>query len=368
LFTLKLLFVTNGLHQKTGTYTVLKNICPKLLQNHEVTILTNKGNIDVECTKLIQLNTSFLPFPQYFFESKLKNLVKSGFMDNYDIIHAFEYPLFATDYLTIKKKSFSPPLIISPHGSIHQFGSFPLNVMKKLHNKIMFHFFNNVSMLLAATNAEKLHLIKCGFAEEKIKVLSLGFGLPKITRIPSKHNKILFLGRLTITKNIDLLVKAVAICKRKDFELIIAGPDFGMLETLKKLVVELGLENRIIFKGRVSESEKLQLLSEATLFVHPSLEDIFSLSLLEAVGVGIPSIAFGIEANPEIFENNCGFIVNKHNFESLANSIDYLLNNEDERNQISHNAIISIPEKYNWDNTVTILEKYYLKVKKTSKL
>ena len=365
---MKLLFVTNGLHQKTGTYTVLKNICPKLLENHEVTILTNQGDIDVKCTKLIQLNTNFLPFPQYFYESKLKNLVKSGFMNNYDIIHAFEYPLFATDYLTIKKKLFSPPLIISPHGSIHQFGSFPLNVMKKIHNKIMFNFFDNVSMLLAATNAEKTHLIRCGFSEEKIQVLSLGFGLPKVTRSSSKHNKILFLGRLTITKNIDLLIKAVAICKRKDFELIIAGPDFGMLETLKKLVVKLGLKNRVIFKGRVSESEKLQLLSEATLFVHPSLEDIFSLSLLEAVGVGIPSIAFDIEANPEIFENNCGLIVNKQNFESLANSIDYLLNNEDERNKISQNAIISIPEKYNWDNTVTTLEKYYLKVKKTSKL
>jgi len=365
---LKLLFVTNGLHQKTGTYTVLKNICPKLLENHEVTILTNQGDIDVKCTKLIQLNTNFLPFPQYFYESKLKNLVKSGFMNNYDIIHAFEYPLFATDYLTIKKKLFSPPLIISPHGSIHQFGSFPLNVMKKIHNKIMFNFFDNVSMLLAATNAEKTHLIRCGFSEEKIQVLSLGFGLPKVTRSSSKHNKILFLGRLTITKNIDLLIKAVAICKRKDFELIIAGPDFGMLETLKKLAVKLGLKNRVIFKGRVSESEKLQLLSEATLFVHPSLEDIFSLSLLEAVGVGIPSIAFDIEANPEIFENNCGLIVNKQNFESLANSIDYLLNNEDERNKISQNAIISIPEKYNWDNTVTTLEKYYLKVKKTSKL
>jgi len=365
---LKLLFVTNGLHQKTGTYTVLKNICPKLLENHEVTILTNQGDIDVKCTKLIQLNTNFLPFPQYFYESKLKNLVKSGFMNNYDIIHAFEYPLFATDYLTIKKKLFSPPLIISPHGSIHQFGSFPLNVMKKIHNKIMFNFFDNVSMLLAATNAEKTHLIRCGFSEEKIQVLSLGFGLPKVTRSSSKHNKILFLGRLTITKNIDLLIKAVAICKRKDFELIIAGPDFGMLETLKKLVVKLGLKNRVIFKGRVSESEKLQLLSEATLFVHPSLEDIFSLSLLEAVGVGIPSIAFDIEANPEIFENNCGLIVNKQNFESLANSIDYLLNNEDERNKISQNAIISIPEKYNWDKTVTTLEKYYLKVKKTSKL
>ena len=67
---LKLLFVTNGIHQKSGTYTVLKNICPKLMQNHEVTILTNQGEIDVECTKLIQLNAKSLPFPQYFYQPK----------------------------------------------------------------------------------------------------------------------------------------------------------------------------------------------------------------------------------------------------------------------------------------------------------
>jgi len=360
---LKILLVTNGLHQKTGTYTVLKNICPKLLENHEVTILTNQGDIDVECTKLIQLNLRSLPFPQYFYEPKLRNLIKSNFMAEFDIIHAFEYPLFATDYLTIKKKSFSPPLIISSHGSIHQFGSFPFNIMKKIHNKIMFNFFDNVSMLLAATNAEKEHLVKLGFPEKKIQILHLGFGLPKITRSPSKHPKVLFLGRLAGSKNIDLLVKAVFMCKRKDFELIIAGPDFGMLKTLQKLVSKFEMEDRVTFRGRVSESEKLQLLSEATIFVYPSLEDIFSLSLIEAVGVGLPSIAFGIEANPEIFENNCGLIVKGYEDESLANSIDYLLNNEEERNQISKNAIISINQKYNWNNTVKTLEEYYLQVK-----
>ncbi len=357
---MKLLFVTNGLHQKTGTYTVLKNICPKLLKNHEVTILTNQGDIDVECTKLIQLHAQSFPFPQYFYESKLKSLVKSGFLDNFDIVHAFEYPLFGTDYLTIKKKLFSAPLIISPHGSIHQFGSFPFNIMKKIHNKILFNFFDNVSMLFAATKAEKKHLMKLGFAEKKIKVLSLGFGLPKIIRSPSKNHKILFLGRLTVTKNIDLLIQAVSLCKQQNFELILAGPDFGMLKTLKTLVTKLGIEDRVTFKGRVSESEKLRLLSEATIFVHPSLEDIFSLSLIEAAGAGIPSIAFGIEANPEIFENNCGVIVKGFDADSLANSIDYLLNNDAERNLISKNAVISINRKYDWDNTVMNLEKYYI--------
>ena len=137
---LKILLVTNGLHQKSGTYTVLKNICPKLMQNHEVTILTNQGDFDVECTKLIQLNAESLPFPQYFYQPKLRHLLKSGLFDDYDIIHAFEYPLFTTDYLTIKKKIFETPLIISPHGTIHQFTNFPFNIMKKIHNKIMLRY------------------------------------------------------------------------------------------------------------------------------------------------------------------------------------------------------------------------------------
>jgi glycosyltransferase involved in cell wall biosynthesis len=363
---LKILLVTNGIQQKSGTYTVLKNICPKLLENHEVTILTNQGDVDIACTKLIQLDAKLLPFPQYFYQPKLKNLLKSGVLNDYDIIHIFEYPLFAADYLTIKKKLFLPPLIISSHGSIHQFNSFPYNFMKKIHNKIMFRFIDNISMLIASTNAEKDHLIKCGFPKNKIPVLPLGIDLPKLVRVPSKRPKLLYVGRLTVTKNVDLLVKASFLCKRKDFELIIAGQDFGMLKTLKKLVHKFKMEDRVTFKGQVSESEKLKLFSEATIFVHPSLEDIFSLSLIEAAGVGIPSIAFGVEANPEIFENNCGLIVKGHNAKSLANSIDHLLNNEDERNQISKNAVISINQKYNWNNTVKKLEEYYLKLKTTN--
>lgn len=354
--------MTNGIQQKSGTYTVLKNICPKLLKNHEVTILTNQGDIDIECTKLIQIDAHFFPFPQYFYQPKLKNLVKSGVLNDYDIIHTFEYPLFTTDFLTIKKKLFSAPLIISPHGSIHQYNNFPYNLMKKIHNKIMFRYVDNISMLIASSLAEKKHLIKNGFPENKIRILSLGINLPKLVNSPSKKPKVLYIGRLTVTKNIDLLIKAVSFCKRKDFELIIAGPDFGMLKFLKKLVKKLQIEDRVIFKGRVSESEKFQLLSESIIFVHPSLEDIFSLSLIEAVGVGIPSIAFGVESNPEIFENNCGLIVKEFDSESLASSIDHLLNDEKIRTQISKNAIISIAQKYNWDNTVKNLEKYYLDV------
>ena len=360
---LKILLVTNGLHQKSGTYTVLKNICPKLMQNHEVTILTNQGDIDIECTKLIQLNAESLPFPQYFYQPKLRHLLKSGLFDDYDIIHAFEYPLFTTDYLTINKKIFETPLIISPHGTIHQFTNFPFNIMKKIHNKIMLRYIDNISMIVASSLAEKKYLLNHGFSENKIRVLSLGIDLPKIIRSPSKKPKVLYIGRLTVTKNVDLLIKAIPLCERKDFELIIAGPDFGTLKSLKKLVKKFHIEERVMFTGRISESKKLQLLSESIIFIHPSLEDIFSLSLVEAAGIGIPSIAFGVESNPEIFADNCGLIVNGYDAQSLADSIDLLLNDEEKRNQISKNALISIPQKYDWNNTVKNLENFYYEFK-----
>ena len=145
--------------------------------------------------------------------------------------------------------------------------------------------------------------------------------------------------------------------------IIIAGKDFGMLNKLKNLTKKHGLEKRIIFRGKISENEKIKLFSEATIFVHPSLEDVFSLSLIEAAGSGVPSIAFDIEANSEILENNCGMIVKNPTVSSLANTIDYLLEHDDERNEISKNASNLIPKKYDWNNTAKILEQFYFQLK-----
>jgi len=359
---LKILFTSTGIHQKAGTYTVLKNISPILSKDHDVTILTNESNVDIECTNLIKLESSSLPFPSYFNLPEFKKLVKNGFLEQFDIIHAFEYPIFLTDYLSKKKSTFNSPLIISAHGSIHQFAGFPNNILKKIHNKLMKKYIKNVSLFFASTNAEKNHLLKYGIPESKLAVLPLGVTISSITRKPSKNFSVIYVGRLTITKNIELLIQSISFCKRSDFTIIIAGKDFGMLGKLKKLTNQYGLEKRVIFKGEISENEKIKLLSEATIFVHPSLEDVFSLSLIEAAASGVPSIAFDVEANSEILDNNCGMIVKTSTASSLANSIDYLLEHDDERNEISKNASNLIPKKYDWNNTAKILEQFYFQL------
>jgi len=228
----------------------------------------------------------------------------------------------------------------------------------------MLRYQNNVSLFIGSTNAEKSHILEYGIPENKVKVLPLGVNLQKIKRVkPSKKN-ILYLGRLAVTKNVDILLKAFSLLKNEDVILIIAGSDFGMLKKLKKITQDLGLKNKVFFKGQVSEEEKWKLFAEATIFVHPSFEDVFSLALIEAASSGVPSIAFDVEANSEILENEVtGMIVKETSVISLKNIMELLLNNQELQNKISRQAQEIIPKKYNWNNTTKTLEKYYSEVK-----
>ena len=101
---MKILFVVTGLYTKTGTYEVVSNTAKILLQNHEVSLLTDvKSNIEVPFTKITKLKTQDFLLPQYRFMPDLGKLLDDHEFDHYDIIHIFEYPLHITDYLTRKK-------------------------------------------------------------------------------------------------------------------------------------------------------------------------------------------------------------------------------------------------------------------------
>lgn len=330
------------------------------MKKHEVTILTNQGKIDLECTKLIQIKSWRFPTPKYAFMPGLIKFVNSGKLNDYDIIHIFEYPIFVADFLTLNKKKIKPPLILSFHASLHQQTKFPLNIFKKIHHFIMLKYSWRISTFIASTVAEKSHVLKYGIEDSKVQILPLGVNYTPVDRTNISRKRILYVGLLGITKNIDLLIKAFSLCDNKELELILAGPDYGMLKNLKMLVKKLKIEKRVSFRGRVSEEEKTQLFSNATIFVHPSIQDIFSLTLIEAAAAGIPSIAFDVEANSEILDHmNTGMIAKKLTPESLKETIELLLKNKDLYEKISNNAKKLIPQKYNWDNTVNCLEEYY---------
>lgn len=108
-----------------------------------------------------------------------------------------------------------------------------------------------------------------------------------------KH--ILFLGRFDIwQKGINFLLESYAkVSDRIGYPLVLAGhgPDD---EKIKKMIVDLGIEDKVSIVGSAYGDKKKQLLSEATFVAFPSRHDELSLWALEALASGMPIAAFDI--------------------------------------------------------------------------
>jgi len=346
-----------------GIGTWLEFVCPILMKNHEVTLLTSsKATRKIDCNKTVKLES--WGFPQnYYYMPKLKSLVKNGFFNNFNIIQIHGFSSFATDYLFYRKKNIRTPIILSPHGGLQPHPN--LSILRIIHDKIMLKFdWNTFDRITAISEAEKRRLIELGFDKNKIDVVYNGGGNSNkiLTRVQTNKKFILYIGRLSRPKNVDLLIDAFALTDIEGTELIIAGPDFGALSYLKEKVKNNNLESKVFFKGRISEDEKFHLLSKASVFVHPSLTDVFAITLIEAAQAGVPCVAFNVGANSEIINDGItGMLVKEETSESLAKIIKEILTNEKLAKKISENGKDIIPAKFSWENTVESLEKIFQK-------
>lgn len=109
-------------------------------------------------------------------------------------------------------------------------------------------------------------------------------------------------GVFTKGKNIDLLIRAFFRAQLDDAVLIIIGDistrDLQEKEKLERLVESLELSERVIFTGwRIDACD---IVKSADLFVLPSLSEGCPLSLLEALGLGVPCLGSQIREIREI--------------------------------------------------------------------
>jgi len=122
------------------------------------------------------------------------------------------------------------------------------------------------------------------FASKKIKVTLLGYDNKKfktdidknlVRQVKNKYSivddYILYLGTLKPSKNIDGLISAFSKLKEKNnLKLVIAGKKGWLYSEIFKKVVELGIEDKVIFTDFVKEEDKLALIAGAKVFVLPS--------------------------------------------------------------------------------------------------
>jgi len=124
----------------------------------------------------------------------------------------------------------------------------------------------------------------------------------------------LFFGQLTGYKRADLAIEACISSGRK---LVVAGA--GLKGTEKAKYEKSGL---VIFKGRVSDEEVLELYATARALLFPGIED-FGIIPVEAGAAGCPVIAFRDGGALEtVKENVTGIFFDEQKASSLVQAID----------------------------------------------
>lgn len=357
-----------------GIRTHLLSTVPTLeREGCEVTLVVSEEFSDlVKGFKVIKLKS--LQFPvelltHYSVMPSLAGRVFRRFGESCDLIHIHGYTHFPSDFVCLTKAVHQIPIVITFHGTFNSFVDRSNYVYKAIHNSIMVKFQNRVSRYIAVSSAERRLLLEAGIAQDRVDVVYngvhpkyLAMARARTIHEPTAPKYMLYVGRLSPSKNLSMLLRAAAavIQKRQDVYLVLAGPDWGETRTLQRLAEKLGIASRVIFTGVLSEEEKMRIMRSSFIYIHPSIQDIFSLSVIEASATGVPVICFDLFGNPEmVIDGQTGLLVKEISSEALAVAMMVLLDNEAEAHQMGQNGHDFVSRAFRWESTARAMNDIY---------
>jgi glycosyltransferase involved in cell wall biosynthesis len=192
---------------------------------------------------------------------------------------------------------------------------------------------------------------------------------------------VLFLGRISPVKNIELLLAAFGRSSVKAATLVIAGPAEGSkyLGQLRQIVKSSQLGARVKFVGPLYGQDKAAALGEAALLALPSLNENFGTVALEAMAAGTPVVVtetcgvaehvrgpklpdakFPDEAKPL---HGAGGLVVGLNADDMRAAMDSLLSDEALRADLARGAK-AIAARLTWDEAARLTTDMYREVLK----
>lgn len=243
------------------------------------------------------------------------------------------------------------------------------NVLKKWAWADFRRIFKDINIVTTPTITAATLLQRVGLPQ-KIEALSCGIDtaifhpnhknkdLKKKYHIPDKP-VLLYVGRLDKEKNIDSLLKAVALITppvRPHF--VIAGQG-AEKDSLVKLVSELDLEADVTFTGFIPNQELPVIYTMADCFIIAGIAELQSIATMEAMASGLPVIAVNAVALPELVHHGKnGYLFNLDNLNQLKDYIQTITSKPELRQSMSQHSL-SIIQKHDSKRVITLYEKLY---------
>ena len=310
----------------------------------------------------------FPPYPQYRIALGFDPIIdfkRNGF----DVVHCHGVASMGLNAI-ISSKLFKKPSVATFHTMLPLATSY-LSENSTLQNfftdfswKAIKPFYNSFNTTLAPSLVIKKALEEHGV--QNTQVLSNGVDLevfkPGSTNLKKKlglnGKVVLFSGRMTKEKNIDVVIKAIPLISKRinsSFLFVGDGPELEKLKLKSK-----GMKN-VFFTGMVPHSQITSYINACDVSVSASTFETFGLSLLESMACGKPVVGADSLAIPEFVSEKNGGLFEPYNHEELSEKVVEILSNSKKYKSKSMEAL-KTAEKFSIKKQTKKLERIYEKI------
>jgi len=271
--------------------------------------------------------------------------------DSPDIIHTIGIRSFQSFIAAIIAKKKKIPLVISDQGGLTTHpdlnsGGVFKKILYKLQTPMIRFIINNSTKISVANEYEKEIFAKIQ-PTSKIEVVRNGINLAmmktKTNNFKKKHGIplpfVLFIGRFSKIKGIDILLHAIKILKDepdlKNISFVIMGVDFGFQNQMMQMIDDFGIKEKIHVITNPSRDDVIAAYGESEFLVLPSRWELSPLTPLEGFAFKKTVISSDIHGIPYTLskDENC-ILVEVENYKELANSITELIVNKEKRTRL----------------------------------
>ncbi|MBS3140767.1 glycosyltransferase family 4 protein [Candidatus Woesearchaeota archaeon] len=339
-------------------------LAKELAKKHDVQVYTSDrkdGKIasSYEVIDNIKVHR-FKPFLRFrYYLSITPGLIKI-LKEDYDIVHVHSFGFIWHDFIVFLLKLRGTKVVNTPHGPFMALPSY--NIFQRVFRGIIrfFEFFiNKLYDIVIQVNPEQYKwMTKEGVNLEKIKFIPNGISEENFKEIKQnkyKSNKkiISYVGGLQKYKGIEQIIKILPDFKDVKFICVGEGEDRKRLEKIAK-----DLKVDVVFTGRISDNEKLQVLDASDVFILPSEWEAFGIVILEAMVRGNAIISTKTEGGLFLISKENGFLYDFGNLKQLKEKLEVLLKDKKLLEKIKKNNLKKAKE-FLWKDIAKDLEKVY---------
>ncbi|MCS5496116.1 glycosyltransferase [Cnuibacter physcomitrellae] len=250
-------------------------------------------------------------------------------------------------------------LVVQTHGMIIPDGRISVRVIDFAVRRVM-----RGARAIALTDTERAKLVAVTRGRVgHVSVIGNGVDVTHmgVEGVQRSRNEVLFLARLNPRKNVLGFAEAARQILRtgKNTTFAICGPDEGQLTPLTEFLTEHGMASSVRYEGAIAPQDVGDRLASSTVFVLPSRNEPFPMTVLEALASGTPVVIDpSCEISDRLMKHDAAVVTDGTN-EGLAAAINLLLDNAAERTRLATNGRIALQEEFDIRSVVRKLEVLY---------